>query len=279
MTKQKPTSELARAIELTFLDTEALLGLWITVHDLKRVFVDQSGRNLISRDRHRHMHPVCIKVHASRCIDHCMIDVNRKAGQVTVPFTHCCWKQVTEVAVGLYADQQHVATLFAGAFKPGQLRDPVDVRWAKEHEVLPIADPQHLERCGRVLQAVGMGLLTRVRANASRDEPTDRKSQIRRWLREHCHDDSTLDDLAQTLFLSVSRTSHLVRQLFGQSFRQLLQKQRLEQARHLLLTTDQTTETIANAVGMQSPYHFNRAFKQVYGMPPGRFRKMSRNEA
>jgi AraC-like DNA-binding protein len=271
-------SQLAHEIEQTLLDTEAMLGMWITIHDLKRVFVDQQHRTLLGTNRHRHCHPVCTKVHDSRCIDHCMIDINRKAGLSTTPFMHCCWKQVIEVAIGLYEDHQHVATLFAGTFKPAKLTESVDVRWEKDHSKLKVADPMRLQSCGRILQAVGTGLITHIRASITRDEPTDRKSHIQRWMREHCHDESTLDDLAVSLYLSVSRTSHLVRQLFGQSFRQLLQQQRLEQARHLLLTTDQNTETIANAIGMQSPYHFNRAFKQVYGIPPGRFRKQARNE-
>lgn len=272
-------SELADTIEQTFKDTESLLGLWLTVHDLKGVFVDQQGRNLLPSDRRRHEHPVCLKVHDSRCIDHCLGHVNRMASQNRTPVTHCCWKQVVEIVIGLYEDQQHVATIFAGAFRPAKLSESVDVRWERDYSKLKVANADRMQSCGRLLQAMGQGLLARIRTSAAHGQPTDRKSQITRWLRDHCHDESTLEDLAIALYLSVSRTSHLVRQLFGQSFRQLLQQARLEQARHLLLTTDQTTEAIANSVGMQSPYHFNRAFKQIYGMPPGRFRRSSRNEA
>lgn len=279
MARQTVESQLAQDLEQTFRDTELLLGVSITVHDLKQAFVDQQGKPLLSMARRRHRQPVCQIVHDSRCIDHCLGHVNRMLSDRTLPMTHCCWKQVMEVAVGLYVDQQHVATIFAGQFRISNAAPPVDVRWEKAYNKLRLADVSRLESCGRVLQAMGHGMLAKVATYRNEEEPTDRKSQIVRWLREHACDESTLEDLAEMLFLSVSRTSHLVRQLFGHPFRQLLQQERLEQARHLLLTTDQNTETIANRVGMQSPYHFNRAFKQHYGIPPGRFRREARNEA
>tara|TARA_Y100000589_G_scaffold327383_1_gene369066 strand:+ start:342 stop:1181 length:840 start_codon:yes stop_codon:yes gene_type:complete len=272
-------SKLAQELELTFKDTEQLLGVTIAVHDLKQAFVDQQGKSLLVMSRRRHRQPVCQMVHDHRCIDHCLGHVNRKLADRTAPMLHCCWKQVTEAAAGLYVDQQHVATLFAGQFRIPGATPPVQARWEKPYNKLRLVDETRLESCGRLLQIMGQGMLAKISATMSQTEPTDRKSQIVRWLRDHACDDSTLEDLAATLYLSVSRTSHLVRQLLGHPFRQLLQQQRLEQARHLLLTTDDNTETIANRVGMQSPYHFNRAFKQHYGIPPGRFRRESRNEA
>lgn len=272
-------SDIAHQIEQTLLDAESQLGVFITIHDLKRVFVDQQRDSLLSPHRRRHTNPVCEIVHDTRCIDHCMIQINQQASKTDRPFTHCCWKQVIEITVGLYEGKEHVATLFAGAFKPVKITDAIDPRWQKEYQVLKLAEPQKLEPYSRLLQAIGQGLLSQVRRTISREEPSDRKSIIHRWIKEHCADESSLEDLASALYLSVSRTSHLVRQLFETSFRQLIRDQRLERARHLLLTTDQNTETIANAIGMQSPYHFNRAFKQVYGIPPGRFRKQSRNQA
>ncbi len=279
MSKHATQSQLAQELEQTFRDTEALLGVSIAVHDLKQAFVDSQGKSLLNIIRRRHRRPVCQIVHDHRCIDHCMGHVNRQVSKRSEPLKHCCWKQVMEVAVGLHIDQQHVATIFAGQFRLPDPQLPIDPRWEQAYRKLRLADPAWLDSCGRMLKVMGQGMLARIAACQSQAQPSDRKSQITRWLRDHACDDSTLEDLASTLFLSVSRTSHLVRQLFGHSFRQLLQQQRLEQARHLLLTTDQTTEIIANKVGMQSPYHFNRAFKQNYGIPPGRFRREARNEA
>jgi AraC-like DNA-binding protein len=279
MPRHAPHSQLAQEIEQTFRDTEALLGVSLTVHDLKRAFVDSDGKCMLNNIRRRHRRPVCQIVHDHRCIDHCMGHVNRQLSERTAPLKHCCWKQVTEVAAGLYIDQQHVATIFAGQFRLPDPQLPIDPRWEQVYRKLRLTDPDWLDSCGRIIQAMGQGILARIAASVSQAMPSDRKSQITRWLRDHASDESTLEDLASVLYLSVSRTSHLVRQLFGHSFRQLLQQQRLEQARQLLLTTDQTTEAIAHAVGMQSPYHFNRAFKQNFGIPPGRFRREARNEA
>jgi len=279
MSKIPTQSDLAATLEQTIVATENLLDLRITIHDLKEAFVDQQQVSLLAPTRKWHTHPICKKVHDARCIDHCLVDVNHKASQTSVPFTHFCWKQMIEIAVGIYDDSQHVATLFAGSFKPAVLRRSVDLRWEKEHQQLKIADENHLQSCGKILHVLGIGLLSLTKQSTSQEQPSDRKSQIQRWLRDSSHNESTLEDLASMLFLSTSRTSHLVSQLFGQPFRQLIQQKRLQHAKHLLLTTDQNTQAIADAIGMQSPYHFNRAFKKMFGIPPGRFRKTSRDQA
>jgi len=46
----------------------------------------------------------------------------------------------------------------------------------------------------------------------------------------------------------------------------------MAEARTLLLSTDRSVESIATAVGFCDPAHFNRRFRQVHGMPPGRWR-------
>lgn len=49
--------------------------------------------------------------------------------------------------------------------------------------------------------------------------------------------------------------------------------QRMERARHLLLTTSWTVARIADEVGFSSPYHFSTSFKQFNMMPPTDFRR------
>ncbi|MNP85292.1 HTH-type transcriptional regulator YesS [compost metagenome] len=59
----------------------------------------------------------------------------------------------------------------------------------------------------------------------------------------------------------------------GESFIQYLIRLRIEKAKLLLLTTDQKTFEIADAVGMENYRSFNRLFKRETGMTPSDFRK------
>ena len=56
-------------------------------------------------------------------------------------------------------------------------------------------------------------------------------------------------------------------------YRYLLQR-RMEQARHLLCTTDWTISRIAEAVGFSSPYHFSASFKRFNNVAPTDFRRL-----
>ena len=60
------------------------------------------------------------------------------------------------------------------------------------------------------------------------------------------------------------------------SFRRLLLLERLSRARTLLLTRDHSVGEVARLVGFEDEYHFNHAFKKVYKLPPGRFRRRHR---
>lgn len=55
-----------------------------------------------------------------------------------------------------------------------------------------------------------------------------------------------------------------------------LTERRLEAARRLLETTDRTVEEIAESIGFESLAHFTRRFKAAAGVPPGRYRQISR---
>ena len=52
-----------------------------------------------------------------------------------------------------------------------------------------------------------------------------------------------------------------------------LRKMRLEQARHLLLSTSQTISEIAYSVGFKDPNYFSRVFTKEFGISPKRMRE------
>ncbi|MGI5380207.1 helix-turn-helix domain-containing protein [Streptomyces sp. CA-251387] len=82
----------------------------------------------------------------------------------------------------------------------------------------------------------------------------------------------TVRSLAGHVALSPSRFAHLFTQQTGQSPMRALREARLLQAARLLESTDLSVERVAAASGFASPFHFNRVFRERYGMPPGAYR-------
>jgi AraC family transcriptional regulator of arabinose operon len=82
----------------------------------------------------------------------------------------------------------------------------------------------------------------------------------------------TVESLAAGVSLSPSRFAHLFTQQLGLSPMRALLAARLLHAARLLEATDLPVERVAAASGFSSPFHFNRAFRQRYGAPPGAYR-------
>ncbi|MGW4910527.1 helix-turn-helix domain-containing protein [Streptomyces sp. NPDC004270] len=86
----------------------------------------------------------------------------------------------------------------------------------------------------------------------------------------------TVDSLAARVALSPSRFAHLFTRGTGVSPMRALREARLRHAARLLESTDLTVERVAAASGFPSPFHFNRVFRERYGVPPGAYRSGER---
>ncbi|WP_114257015.1 helix-turn-helix domain-containing protein [Streptomyces sp. Go-475] len=82
----------------------------------------------------------------------------------------------------------------------------------------------------------------------------------------------TVRSLAEDVALSPSRFAHLFSRQLGQSPMRALREARLRHAARLLESTDLPVERVAAASGFASPFHFNRVFRERYGIPPGAYR-------
>ncbi|MFJ8533658.1 helix-turn-helix domain-containing protein [Streptomyces sp. NPDC093591] len=82
----------------------------------------------------------------------------------------------------------------------------------------------------------------------------------------------TVRSLAEQVALSPSRFAHLFTRQLGQSPMRALREARLRHAARLLESTGLSVERVAAASGFASPFHFNRVFRERYGLPPGAYR-------
>ena len=85
-------------------------------------------------------------------------------------------------------------------------------------------------------------------------------------------DPPPLSELAATCGLSSTRFSELVNRLFHLTPKQLVLKARVDEALHLLATTNQPLSEIALATGFCDQSAFTRHFRKLTGHTPGAFR-------
>lgn len=83
----------------------------------------------------------------------------------------------------------------------------------------------------------------------------------------------TIDQMADFAQLSRSRFSVLYKEFFKISPKEDLLTERFNMAKHLLLTTQLSVQEVSIKVGYDNMYHFNKQFKKLVGLPPGRFRR------
>ncbi|MDZ4770845.1 MAG: AraC family transcriptional regulator [Chloroflexota bacterium] len=99
-----------------------------------------------------------------------------------------------------------------------------------------------------------------------------RVEQVVAYMEAHLAEPISLDRLAQSVALSPSRLAHLYKRETGASPMQTLVRLRLRHAARLLAFSAHPIGAIAAMVGYDSPFHFSRQFKLVYGVSPKQYR-------
>jgi AraC-like DNA-binding protein len=266
-------------VEQLLTAAEERLGVRLTCYDLTGLLHDGKGKSLLPSHWQTHRKiPVCgLGFVPSRCMAHCHGSVIGDATRRGEPFRHRCWKGLEEIVIPLVWRGEVRALLMAGSWRKD--KRPVGsrimpARWSEEFNKLELLTETLEQELRTLLLALGQGMLARMESESlDARRPGTRRQAIMQFLRYHACGDITLEMLATSLHLTPSRASHLVRELCGASFQELVREERMRRARVLLLSTDLTVGEIATRVGMENEYHFNRAFRRAHGLPPGKFRK------
>lgn len=79
--------------------------------------------------------------------------------------------------------------------------------------------------------------------------------------------------LAQRLNLSPDYLSDLLRKEIGMNAKDFIHHHLIEEAKHRLLTTDQTVSEICYSLGFEYPQYFTRLFKAKTGLTPQEYRR------
>lgn len=266
-------------IEDSLKNLEKALDIKITVIDNHGCFHSEKGKALLGAERQSHQKSkVCEIGFCHKCIEHCRFEMNEKGKKLQSPFIHKCWKGVQELVVPLLADEMHYGSLFAGAWRGEEGSSAkgkeVPPEFFREFDRLEPLDKGKIKMLEKILAVYVRGMLSFLEEENSITRISDNRNFIiRNLIYKRASEKLRLDDMAGALHLSNSRTSHLVKKLFGKSFQELLLEERVKRAQTLLCSTDCTLSEISELIGFTDEYHFNRIFKRACGIPPGRYRK------
>lgn len=110
--------------------------------------------------------------------------------------------------------------------------------------------------------------------------PTINQPQSLNWVTSFCSfhlaEPLSVADLAARAHLSPSHFSAVFRKRFGMSPHQYLLHLRVQHAQELLRNSEYSLQQIAARCGFADVHHLSKIFKQVFGTPPGAYRKNMR---
>ena len=255
-------------------DAEQRFGVGLTLHDHAGVFIMPDNLRLLP-DCNVHRFPCCAYKQGKRlrCIAHCRFEAMERAATCKRPFHFRCWRGIHETVMPLFRGREHVATIFAGAYRDKEPPTGFSARYRKLYEKMAPWDDARGASLADALYVIGYALL-RIADNLREQyafEP-GRRGAIRRFLSRRGCSDVGLEDLAEELGISVSRTSHLLHKLFGKGYAELRNEERVRRAEQLL-HDGFLLKDVARQTGFRNEFYFSRVFKKLRGVPPGTCRR------
>ncbi|MFA5293187.1 MAG: PocR ligand-binding domain-containing protein [Phycisphaerae bacterium] len=98
------------------------------------------------------------------------------------------------------------------------------------------------------------------------------------YIQQHYVEPLSLDEIAHSAHLSVSRLSHIFKEQTGMTVIDYLTNVRIEHAKELLISTNKNCTEICFDAGYNNQSYFTRTFKEIVGVTPRLFRDMNRRK-
>lgn len=95
------------------------------------------------------------------------------------------------------------------------------------------------------------------------------------YIHSHYREKITLNDLAQTAFISKTEAMRSFRSIIGQSPIKYLKNYRLKNAAYMIKNTDYSIGQISEICGFDDNSYFSKSFKEMYHCTPHEFREDS----
>ncbi|MBX4953302.1 AraC family transcriptional regulator [Rhizobium binae] len=106
-----------------------------------------------------------------------------------------------------------------------------------------------------------------------------RLRRVSAYIHDHLEEELDMERLAEIACLSSYHWHRIYRAIYGETLAATVKRLRLHRAAGEIVGTELAVSEIAKRSGYPNLQSFNRIFKSVYGMPPGRYRKAGSHTA
>ena len=115
----------------------------------------------------------------------------------------------------------------------------------------------------------------------TRGETVSREALVQAALKEITQNyrEASLSNVARCYGVSLAYVSECVRAQTGKTYKELLQKHRMETAARLLRRSDLNIQQIITLVGYENTSYFYRLFHERYGVSPREYRLLRTSRA
>lgn len=114
--------------------------------------------------------------------------------------------------------------------------------------------------------------LTEIIKESEKDHTLQAVYAVSRYIQNHFKEKITIEDIAASVHLNASYTSHLFRKTFGYTITDYITYVRLENAKIILADTGATINDAAMESGFSDVSYFSRVFKKIEGLSPREYR-------
>ncbi len=194
-----------------------------------------------------------------------------------------CHAGLIEVALPVTENGQTIATILFGQMLDDSPREEQWKRVSKACSWYPHMEElyqpflrlkrisaQQISACTDIVHAcVSEVRLSGIVAASEQDD----MHRLTNYLDTHYDGKVTVEDVCKELSLGKTRLYQLCKQRQGKTIVQLLNERRVEAAKELLLTTNQSIQFIAETVGVPDFNYFTKVFKHYARVTPSEFRK------
>ncbi len=98
------------------------------------------------------------------------------------------------------------------------------------------------------------------------------------YIRKHCSEKISLDDIAKNVFLSKSYISAIFKEETGKSIVEQINESRVEKSKKLLSDKSISLSDIAGLCGFEDQSYFTRVFRRITGVTPKKYRDSVKKE-
>lgn len=259
-------------------------GSIVNLHDLAGITLKVPDLR-IKPDQHLHHGKYCRFAKAHGHNAECGRNKEKSlhvARKTQKPFWGCCPMGIWDLAFPVVMDGRVLAVLYLGYFRTKQ--PMLTVRGATfkgpQPPVLLSTTKPALLKAARVLAQCILWLIQDWRRTGGSFETMHSidfyEQATRRFIDTHFSEPVRLSDYAAQLRVHPNHLGKMVRKTFGETFVTLLRERRLEQAKLLLRTGDDSVTRIAYECGFHDGNYFSTVFARHVGMSPRQYRSRSR---